>query len=95
MAKMKGTFCEEQLVPKQDFDSQSFRWKKSGKVWILTGCAVGKWQPRKHWKHCRTVQGRKKCSQQVGKCSAGTRAYVILRPAKGRCSIGTTRITKG
>lgn len=41
--KMKGTFCEEKLASKGKFDKRSFRYKKSGKAWVLIACPKGKW----------------------------------------------------
>jgi len=43
MAKIKGTFCEEKLAYKRYFDRRSFRWKKSGRAWVLVGCKRGAW----------------------------------------------------
>lgn len=44
--KMKGTFCEERLAPKTQFDKRSFRYKKSGKAWVLVACPKGKWNTK-------------------------------------------------
>ena len=44
--KMKGVFCEEVLAPKSEFDKRSFRYKKSGKAWVLIGCARGHWNAK-------------------------------------------------
>lgn len=43
---MTGTFCEKKVAAKNRFDRRSFRWKKSGKAWILIGCPRGEWKPR-------------------------------------------------
>jgi hypothetical protein len=41
--QIAGRFCERQVTPKSAFDRRSFRWKKSGKAWVLIGCPKGKW----------------------------------------------------
>lgn len=46
MAKIKGRFCERQLASKRSFAKPSFRWKQSGRAWLLVGCPRGKWKPR-------------------------------------------------
>ena len=42
--KIKGSFCEREMLPKSAFDRKSLRWKKSGKSWIMTGCRKGKFK---------------------------------------------------
>lgn len=44
---MHGTFCEKKLAAKKRFDRRSFRWKKSGKAWLLIGCPKGSWKAKK------------------------------------------------
>ena len=44
---MRGTYCEKKLAAKKRFDRRSFRWKKSGKAWLLIGCPKGKWKAKK------------------------------------------------
>jgi hypothetical protein len=44
--KIKGTYCEERLAPKTAFDPRSFRYKRSGKAWLIVGCPKGQWDPR-------------------------------------------------
>ena len=39
--------CEKKVAPKGAFEKASFRWKKSGKGFILVGCPKGEWMPRK------------------------------------------------
>ena len=39
--KIKGAFCEREMLPKSVFDRQSLRWKKSGKSWVMVGCRRG------------------------------------------------------
>jgi len=78
MAKMSGTFCESTKAPASSFDQRSFRWKKSGKSWILVGCPQGKWKARK--------KGKKKCA-------VGLRAHKVLARAHGACRVGK-RISK-
>jgi hypothetical protein len=41
--KIKGAFCEEKVTVKTAFDKRSFRYKKSGKAWVLIGCPKGQW----------------------------------------------------
>lgn len=47
LAGMSGTYCERKVAAKKRFDRRSFRWKKSGKAWILIGCPKGAWKPKK------------------------------------------------
>ena len=35
--------CERVVVPKDKFDSRSFRWLQTTKGAVLIGCPVGKW----------------------------------------------------
>ena len=49
--KIKGQFCEEQIALKTSFDKRSFRYKKSGKSWVIIGCPKGKWNAKR--KRCR------------------------------------------
>ena len=42
--KIVGRFCKRVLAPKSAFDRRSFRWVRSGKAWVLTGCPRGKWK---------------------------------------------------
>jgi len=44
--KIVGKFCERKLAAKTRFDRRSFRWKRSGRAWLLIGCPKGKWRPR-------------------------------------------------
>jgi len=44
--KIRGSFCATVKAPKTKFDRRSFRWKKSGKAFVLVGCPKGKWKPR-------------------------------------------------
>ena len=39
--KITGRFCERIELPKSAFDHRSFRWKKSGRAWVLVGCRRG------------------------------------------------------
>jgi hypothetical protein len=43
---IRGTFCERKVAAKKRFDRRSFRWKKSGKAWILIGCPKGSWKAK-------------------------------------------------
>jgi len=42
--KIQGTFCERVVTPKRAFAPRSFRWKRSGKAWVMIGCPLGKWR---------------------------------------------------
>lgn len=44
--KIKGAFCEEKISVKSKFDKRSFRYKKSGKAWLIIGCPRGKWNTK-------------------------------------------------
>ena len=71
-----GSFCEKTLTPRKQFDSESFRWKQSGKAWLLVGCPKGKWQPRKE--RCRVGTKAHKILVKKGyrHCAVGTRRVV-------------------
>lgn len=49
--RISGSFCEKVVAPKGVFDRRSFRWKKSGRAWVMTGCRRG------HWKRERCTIG--------------------------------------
>jgi len=42
--KIKGAFCEREMLPKSAFDRRSFRWKKNGRSWVMVGCRRGKFK---------------------------------------------------
>jgi len=86
--KIKGNFCERELASKGEFDRRSFRYKKSGKSWLLIGCPKGKWSA----KGTKTVKGKRK----KGRCRVGTRAHKILvnAPRGAACPVGAHRIVK-
>ncbi len=72
--KIVGRFCERQLAPKSSFAKPSFRWKRSGRAWLLVGCPRGKWKPRAQ----RCAVGlraykllKPTTNQQSGSCPAG------------------------
>jgi hypothetical protein len=73
---IRGSFCEKSLAPRKQFDSDSFRWKQSGKAWLLVGCPKGKWQPRKE--RCRVGTKAHKILVKKGyrHCAVGTRRVV-------------------
>jgi hypothetical protein len=77
--KIVGTFCEEELAPKRGFDSRSFRWKRTGSSWLMTGCPRGKWDAKEQY--CR-----------VG--TRGYTLLSPTNKRK-RCPVGARRITKG
>ncbi len=39
--KIRGMFCERTVAPKRAFEPTSFRYKKSGKTWVVVGCPRG------------------------------------------------------
>ena len=85
--KIKGTFCEEKIALKTEFDRRSFRYKKSGKAWVITGCPKGQWDPKGYV----TVKGKRK----RGRCKVGTRGHKLLAPQVGAtCPVGTKRVRK-
>lgn len=45
--KIRGSFCKVVKAPKTKFDKRSFRWRKSGKAWVLVGCMKGDWNAKK------------------------------------------------
>lgn len=49
--KIRGRFCKRKVAPKSAFDRRSFRWKKSGRAWVLVGCRRG------HFRHGRCDNG--------------------------------------
>jgi len=46
MGKIRGSFCKKVVAPKTKFDRRSFRWRRSGKAFVLVGCPKGKWKPQ-------------------------------------------------
>lgn len=78
--KIKGTFCEREMLAKAAFDRRSFRWTRRGRNWVMVGCRVGDWNAK--------ARGKKKCH-------TGLRAHAVLTPQRnGRCKIGAKQITK-
>jgi hypothetical protein len=72
--KMKGDFCERKLQSKNIFDYRSFRYKKSGKSWLLTACPKGHYHPTR---------------PKNRRCDVGLQAYKILvNTPSGVCVIG-------
>jgi len=71
--KIKGTFCEQSQGTKAAFDRRSFRYKKSGKAWLLVGCPKGKWNAKS--KRCRVgTRAYKFLAPSHGKrCAVGAR----------------------
>jgi hypothetical protein len=69
--RIKGSFCERVMLPKSAFDRKSFRWKRSGRSWVLTGCR------RRHFKGGRCDNGLRAHVVLVksnGSCPMGGRA---------------------
>lgn len=71
--KIKGSFCEEKLASKTQFDKRSFRYKKSGKAWVIVACPKGKWSAKT--KHCKVgMRGHKLLAPSRGKaCPVGAK----------------------
>ena len=70
MPKIRGTFCEREMLPKSAFDRRSFRWKRSGRGWILTGCRRG------HFRRGRCTNGLRAyvvLARSNGSCPMGGR----------------------
>ncbi len=95
--KMVGTFCERTMAPKGAFDKRSFRYKKSGKTWVLIGCPKGQWQPKKRSKRAKKVRGKTTHVWVTGVCKTGTRSHKLFVPLgkRSRCPRGSHRVTKG
>jgi len=71
--KMKGTFCEETATAKSKFDKRSFRYKKSGKAWILIGCPKGKWNAKSQRCRVGTRAHKVLAPSHGGSCPVGSR----------------------
>jgi hypothetical protein len=48
--KIRGSFCEREIAPKSFFAPRSFRWKQSGRAWLLIGCPRGHWSRKNRCK---------------------------------------------
>lgn len=63
-----ATYCEKKFQPKEAFDKQSFRWKKSGKARVLVAC------PKGEWSHGRCTVGLRAyaiLTRAHGRCTRG------------------------
>jgi hypothetical protein len=70
--KITGTFCERTENPKSKFDGRSFRWKKSGRSWVLVGCPKGKWNAKKA--RCKVgTRAHKILARASARCRVGRR----------------------
>lgn len=68
--RIRGAFCEAKESPARTFDRRSFRYKKSGKAWILVGCPSGEWMPRAQ--RCRVgTRAHKILRPSSGACPIG------------------------
>lgn len=70
--KIKGAFCEREMLPKSTFDRRSLRWKKlaHGKVWVMTGCRKGSFKRGR----CSTgLRAHVVLSRSNGSCPHGGR----------------------
>lgn len=68
--KIRGTFCEKTVAPKSRFAPKSFRWKKSGRAWLLVGCPKGKLKRGRCAVGMRAV---KILAPAHGRCTVGKR----------------------
>lgn len=72
MKKIRGTFCKTVTAPKKRFDRRSFRWKKSGKAFVLVGCLKGDWNAKS--KTCKTgTRAHEILVKTSGACRVGKR----------------------
>lgn len=70
--KIRGVFCKSVKAPKTAFDKRSFRWKKSGKAFVLVGCPKGKWSAKSA--KCTTgLRAHEVIVRASGACSVGKR----------------------
>ena len=70
MAKIVGRFCRRVVAPKSVFDRRSFRWKKSGRAWVLVGCPRGRWNAKTD--RCSVgTRAHEVLVRSTGRCSAG------------------------
>jgi hypothetical protein len=70
--RIKGSFCKQVKAPKTAFDRRSFRWKKSGKAFVLVGCRKGDWSPKS--KTCKTgTRVKEILVKSTGACFTGKR----------------------
>lgn len=68
--KIKGTFCEREMLSKSAFDRRSLRWKKSGKSWVMTGCRRGSFRRGR----CKTgLRAHVVLAKSNGSCPRGGR----------------------
>lgn len=77
--KIIGSFCEETVTPKRDFDSRSFRWKRTGSAWLMIGCPRGKWNP----------------TEQYCRVGTRAHTVLTPTNKRKQCPAGAHRITKG
>lgn len=70
--KIRGLFCKSVKSPKTAFDRRSFRWKKSGKAFVLVGCRKGDWSAKS--KTCKTgTRAHEVLIRASGACRVGKR----------------------
>jgi hypothetical protein len=70
--KIRGSFCKTIKAPKSVFDRRSFRWKKSGKAFVLVGCKKGDWNAKAA--KCATgTRAREVLVRTTGACRVGKR----------------------
>jgi hypothetical protein len=78
MAQIPRCVCERALSPKASFDRRSFRYKRSGRAWVLIGCPRGQWNARAE--RCRVGTRAYK--------------LLTPAPARGRCASGQAKACK-
>ena len=70
--RIKGSFCKTTKAPKSKFDRRSFRWKKSGKAYVLVGCKKGHWNAKSA--RCKTgTRAHEVLVPSTGSCRIGKR----------------------
>lgn len=71
--KIRGKFCERTVNPRRAFARASFRWKRSGRAWVLIGCPRGKWKPRAERCTVGTRAHKLLAPAPAGACPTGRR----------------------
>lgn len=71
--KIVGDYCEKKITPKARFDPRSFRYKRSGRAWVIIGCPRGQWNPQAGRCRVGTRAYKLLVPAEAGRCPAGTR----------------------
>ncbi len=69
--KITGRYCRRTLAPKSAFDRRSFRWKKSGRAWVLVGCRAGDWDAKRERCKAGLRAHELLVAKRRGRCAAG------------------------